>query len=41
VTPSGKTGWIAADSVQPLVFEQICYARDAAGWKIAGYLGGE
>ncbi|NVO16740.1 MAG: hypothetical protein HXX10_22175 [Rhodoplanes sp.] len=41
VTPAGKTGWIAADSVQPLVFEQICYAKDAGGWKIAGYLGGE
>jgi hypothetical protein len=41
VTPAGKIGWIAADSVLPLVFEQICYAKDAAGWKIAGYLGGE
>lgn len=41
VTPSGKTGWIAADSVQPLVFEQICYAKGANGWTIAGYLGGE
>ncbi|MFD2181363.1 hypothetical protein [Rhodoplanes azumiensis] len=41
VTPSGKTGFVSADAVLPLVFEQLCYIKDASGWKIAGYLGGE
>lgn len=41
VTPSGKTGFVSADAVLPLVFEQLCYAKGAAGWSIAGYLGGE
>jgi hypothetical protein len=38
--PSGKTGFIAADSIAPLVTDQICYVKDAGGWKIAGYIGG-
>ncbi len=38
--PSGKTGFIAADSLAPLVTDQICYVKDASGWKIAGYIGG-
>ncbi|RAI30770.1 hypothetical protein CH340_20600, partial [Rhodoplanes serenus] len=41
VTPAGKTGFVAADAVLPLIFEQLCYVKDAGGWKIAGYLGGE
>lgn len=41
VTPAGKTGFVAADAVLPLIFEQLCYVKDASGWKIAGYLGGE
>lgn len=41
VTPAGKTGYVAADTVLPLIFEQLCYVKDAAGWKIGGYLGGE
>lgn len=41
VTPSGKTGFVSADAVLPLVFEQLCYVKDTSGWKIAGYLGGE
>lgn len=40
VTPSGKTGFIAADSVAPLGNDQICYVKEAGGWKIGGYIGG-
>ncbi|HXW41824.1 MAG TPA: hypothetical protein VEK75_11500 [Xanthobacteraceae bacterium] len=39
-TPSGKTGFVDAAAVAPLVADEICYAKDAGGWKIVGYLGG-
>jgi hypothetical protein len=39
-TPSGKTGFVAADAISPLGGDQICYTKDAGGWKIAGYFGG-
>jgi hypothetical protein len=40
-TPSGKTGFIAADDIAPLGGDQICYVKDAGGaWKITGYFGG-
>jgi hypothetical protein len=39
-TPSGKAGFIDAQSLLPLGGDQMCYVRDAGGWKIAGYLGG-
>jgi hypothetical protein len=38
--PDGKTGFIAIDAIVPLATDQICYAKDASGWKIAGYIGG-
>lgn len=38
--PDGKTGFVPMDSIVPLASDQICYARDADGWKIAGYIGG-
>jgi hypothetical protein len=41
VTPAGKTGYVAADAVQPLAVDQLCYVKEASGWKIAGYVGGE
>lgn len=41
VTPAGKTGYVAADAVQPLAIDQICYIKDASGWKITGYVGGD
>jgi hypothetical protein len=42
VTPSGKVGFVAGDTINPVGGDQICYARDASGaWKIAGILGGE
>jgi len=39
-TPSGKTGFVDAQSLSPLGGDQMCYVKDASGWKIAGYLGG-
>jgi hypothetical protein len=39
-TPSGKTGFVAADAIAPLGGDQMCYTKDASGWKIAGYFGG-
>jgi hypothetical protein len=41
VTPSGKTGFIPAFSLAPLGNDQLCYRKDADGWKIAGYIGGD
>lgn len=38
--PSGKTGYVTADSLVPLGGDQMCYIKDAEGWKIAGYFGG-
>lgn len=38
-TPSGKTGFVLADAIAPLGNDQICYVKDAAGWKIAGFVG--
>jgi len=41
VTPSGKVGFVANESLGSLDSDQLCYIKDAAGWKIAGYAGGE
>jgi hypothetical protein len=38
--PSGKTGFVDAQSLSPLGGDQMCYVRDGGSWKIAGYLGG-
>ena len=40
VTPSGKTGFVPADAVASLISDQLCYVKDAAGWKITGFVGG-
>jgi len=40
VTPSGKIGYVAAGAIGALVSDQICYSKDAGGWKIAGLVGG-
>jgi hypothetical protein len=37
VTPSGKTGFVAIEAISPIGFDQLCYVKDASGWKIAGY----
>ncbi len=39
-TPSGKTGYVDAQSLTPLGGDQMCYAKDAGGWEIVGYFGG-
>ena len=39
-TPSGKSGYAPADGLAGLGGDQMCYFRDASGWKIAGYFGG-
>jgi hypothetical protein len=41
VTPSGKTGYIPAFALAPLGNDQICYRKEADGWKIIGYIGGD
>ncbi len=37
VTPAGKTGFVAVDGISPIGFDQLCYVKDASGWKITGY----
>jgi hypothetical protein len=39
VTPSGKAGFVSVDSIAPIGNDQLCYVRDAGGWKIGGYIG--
>jgi len=41
VTPTGKVGYVAIDTIAPIGSEQLCYLKDASGWKIAGFIGGE
>ena len=40
ITQAGKAGYVSVDSIAPLGNDQICYAKDGGGWKIAGYIGG-
>jgi hypothetical protein len=36
--PSGKTGWVAASAIRPLISERLCYAKTKDGdWKIVSY----
>jgi hypothetical protein len=39
-TPSGKAGYVDAQTVSPLGGDQLCYSKQGGAWKIAGYLGG-
>lgn len=39
-TPSGKSGYVDAQTVSPLGGDQMCYSKQGGAWKIAGYLGG-
>jgi hypothetical protein len=41
VTPSGKVGYVPDELLSSLDIEQLCYIKDASGWKIAGYAGNE
>jgi hypothetical protein len=40
VTPAGKIGFVSIDLIVPFGNDQICYVKDATGWKIGGYIGG-
>jgi hypothetical protein len=39
-TPSGKSGYVDAQQLSPLGSDEMCYSKDAGGWKIVGYIGG-
>jgi hypothetical protein len=39
VMSNGKVGFAAAEFLSPTAFDQLCYIKDASGWKIAGYNG--
>jgi hypothetical protein len=41
VTPSGKTGFVSAEALSPLGNDQLCYSKEAGGWKISGFVGGD
>ena len=41
VTPSGKVGYVRGEAVAPLGNDQLCYVKEGADWKIAGFIGGE
>jgi hypothetical protein len=41
VAPSGKVGYVPADSISPLGNDVMCYAKEGGAWKIAGFIGGE
>jgi hypothetical protein len=41
VTPSGKVGYASEEFLSSLDTDQICYVKDGAGWKIAGYAGND
>jgi hypothetical protein len=41
VTPAGKAGFVSDEAIAPLIVDQFCYVKDASGWKIAGFVGGD
>jgi hypothetical protein len=41
VAPSGKVGYVPIDALSPIGNDQLCYSKDAGGWKISGFIGGE
>ena len=40
LTPSGKLGFVKVDSIASLGVGQLCYIKEADGWKVAGVIGG-
>jgi hypothetical protein len=38
--PSGKSGYVPVEAIASLGADQMCYIKDASGWKITGYFGG-
>ena len=41
VAPSGKTGYVPADTISPLGNDELCYVKEGGAWKIAGFSGSE
>jgi hypothetical protein len=41
VAPSGKVGYALEEFLSSLDSDQICYLKDGANWKIAGYAGND
>lgn len=41
MTPSGKMGYVPVETMRAVVGPQMCYLKDAGGWKIAGFVGGD
>lgn len=39
VAPSGKLGYVPIDAIAAFGNDQMCYAKEAGGWKITGYVG--
>jgi hypothetical protein len=39
-TPSGKSGFVPVEAIAGLGGDEMCYVKDASGWKITGYFGG-
>lgn len=40
VMPNGREGFVSEEFLSGVEFDQLCYSKDASGWKIAGYAGG-
>jgi len=41
MTPSGKIGYVPVEAMRAVIGPQMCYLKDASGWKIAGFFGGD
>jgi len=41
VTPSGKVGYVLEELIMSPDSDQLCFVKDAGGWKIAGYAGND
>jgi hypothetical protein len=37
-TPSGKVGYVQDDTISTLDSDRVCFLKDAAGWRITGYI---
>jgi hypothetical protein len=35
--PSGKTGWVPVQALNPLFVDRLCYVKSDGGWKIAAF----
>jgi len=39
VAPSGKVGYVPAETLLPIGIDQLCYVKQDNAWKIIGYIG--